>query len=114
MDKLPSATGACMICYRPITPQFWACAECEKEYGLTGPLRDWPAWARQLKADHEAERRQEAEMAIYLVDAPDEYDRICYGEDDGMRDCMDDNGEPIDDYAGAWERLREMGINTDD
>jgi len=106
------ALGICMICGNPITRNFDVCSACERAYKLDVPKREWPAWARQMVADHRAEQRQEIDMIVNLPDVPDQYGRICYG-DGALGDGMDDNGTPLDDYAGAWEQLREMGIESD-
>ena len=53
------ALCSCMICGRRITPNCKVCRFCGAEYGLSGPMGEWPAWARCLWADHQAERRHE-------------------------------------------------------
>lgn len=53
------ASRKCMLCGKTITPSFWVCEECEDEYGLGGSWKDWPEWARRMRADTMAERRQE-------------------------------------------------------
>jgi len=40
---------ACVICGKPITYTFWACAGCERNHGLDGvPYRNWPEWVKLL------------------------------------------------------------------
>lgn len=44
----------CVICQKPITPRFWICRDCEKNYDLlseAGKLKkplDWPNWIREI------------------------------------------------------------------
>ena len=45
----------CMCCHRPIV-EAWVCADCRALYQLDGPTDTWPAWARQVRNDEQAER----------------------------------------------------------
>jgi DNA-directed RNA polymerase subunit RPC12/RpoP len=53
------ALGRCMICGGSVHAEKWVCTRCAAEHGLDAPYRTWPAWAKQLAADHQAERRAE-------------------------------------------------------
>ena len=50
-----------MLCPIRVGARFWICRKCAKAYDLDKPFADWPAWAKQLKADHQAARRSERE-----------------------------------------------------
>lgn len=53
------ALGRCMICGTTVFASTWVCTGCAEKHGLDKQFRRWPAWAKRLKADHEAERRSE-------------------------------------------------------
>ncbi len=63
------AVGKCMICGGRCGQTVWLCSGCAREYGLAGPFRNWPDWARDLKRQHEAARRAEREIVANESDA---------------------------------------------
>ena len=73
----------CMLCPTHIAARFWVCEKCAKAYDLDKPFADWPAWAKQLKADHQAMRRSERQRfdsgELTFSDSP-EAERLAYGE----------------------------------
>jgi len=83
----------CCICGKPITVRFWVCAACERAYHL-GDFRDWPQWAKELKASEERERRRVE--VLTLSDCP-VAERMVYGElnDDAWHYYGDDDSENV-------------------
>ncbi len=97
---MAEALRRCMICGHKVTASFWACASCERKYGLTKPIEVWPEWARQLKRDHQAMRRAErralereittSELDLlpdFAPDTGDEDDRYPSERGDGALDA---------------------------
>jgi len=61
----------CVICDKPITPQFWVCRQCEEKYGLVGvDYRDWPAWVKALVTIEQRNKR--ARHRIFTVPLGDD------------------------------------------
>ena len=48
----------CCICGQAITETFWACKDCEAQYGLTIPFAAWPEWAKFLANEEHTRRRR--------------------------------------------------------
>ena len=72
----------CICCGKNITPQFWVCADCEKQFDLAGSWKHWPEWARVLRNDVLRNRRLLKKQLVNIADSEDvaEYfDLIAYG-----------------------------------
>jgi len=70
-----------MICGSPITASFWVCASCERAYGLSGPWKRWPAWAKALARDELRERRYQATVGRITVSYDSAgIENLVYGE----------------------------------
>ena len=70
----------CSICGRGLVGTSWLCCACAKEHGLTGPVSEWPEWARYLQSTERRERRIEAHERRNVHG--DSVDVLCYGECD--------------------------------
>jgi len=83
-----ASLGRCMICDKRIACAHVICAGCERDYGLGGPRRDWPAWAKALYREYRQQRRLEKDRLAH-EDATERGDAVynisCYGNfnDDG-------------------------------
>ena len=67
----------CCICHKPITAQFWVCAECEKLYELRKPYQEWPAWAKFLATDMKKWRWRDMNGPQFVTQEVAEWEGFC-------------------------------------
>lgn len=66
--------NCCVICGKPITPQFWVCRNCEGSWNIVGvPYRDWPKWIKALVS---IERRYRRHNKV-VITIPIEDETVC-------------------------------------
>lgn len=100
------ALGRCMICGGSVHAEKWVCTRCAAQHGLAKPFREWPAWAKRLKADHQAQRKSERHRLEYEDDTEGGaaiLDVLAYGE---FNDDASGDGEPDESDGSQGGTLR--------
>ena len=97
-------SSCCMICGGPVPPDRWVCRECAELWGLGGPYRNWPSWAKYLQRTERQQRAVER-VEVLSLDVDGDPPRVQAEPTDALLEYA-----PYQDEAANRDYRKACGI----